>query len=150
MVVIAGSFGITALCAHTIAYNIIPLLAMIPLGTSIGLSVRMGNVIGKSVKRAQQIAILAMCFILVTGVLMSYVIWRYRYEIVGLFTLDQEVIDACERIWLKVCCYVVILYTFFINSAILRCKCREQPIFGSENSLLVHAQHSVCSGVWRR
>ena len=30
---VAGSFGTVAFCAHTIAYNIIPLAFMIPLGT---------------------------------------------------------------------------------------------------------------------
>jgi Na+-driven multidrug efflux pump len=34
MCFVAGSFGTVAFCAHSIAYNLIPLLFMIPLGTS--------------------------------------------------------------------------------------------------------------------
>ena len=49
--------GIVQFCAHTIAYNlIIPTLFMIPLGTSVGLTVRIGNVLAHDVERAKRIA----------------------------------------------------------------------------------------------
>jgi MATE family multidrug resistance protein len=53
---IAGSFGVVALCAHTIAYNLIPLLFMLPLGISIGLTVRIGTVIAYDAQRAKLMA----------------------------------------------------------------------------------------------
>ena len=53
MCFIAGSFGVVSLCVHTIAYNLVPLMFMIPLGILIGLTVRMGHFIVERLQHAK-------------------------------------------------------------------------------------------------
>jgi MATE family multidrug resistance protein len=117
---IVGSFGIVPLCVHTIAYNLVPLLFMIPLGISIGLTVRMGTVLATDVPRAKKMAAWCMGFTIIVGGIVSSVLYLSRVPIVLLFTNDPEVLQGCVDIWPKLCVYVFILYIFGINSAILR------------------------------
>lgn len=115
-----GSFGIVPLCVHTIAYNLVPLLFMIPLGISIGLTVRMGSVISTDVKKAKLMAAWCMGFTIVVAAVVSSLLYQFRIPIAKLFSDDPEVIQGCQEIWPKLCCYVFIIYIFGINSAILR------------------------------
>ena len=108
------------LCVHTIAYNLVPLLFMIPLGISIGLTVRMGNVIAYDVHRAKQMAAWCMLFTICVGAVVTLLLYQYRIQIAMLFTHDEEVIQGCKDIWPKLCYYIFILYIFGMNSAILR------------------------------
>ena len=118
--IIVGSFGVVPLCVHTIAYNLVPLLFMIPLGIMIGLTVRLGHLIAYNVKHAKQLAAWCMLFTTILGAIVAYFLHRFREEIVMLFTNDKEVIKGCEEIWDNLCIYIFILYIFGINSAILR------------------------------
>lgn len=117
---IVGSFGIVHLCVHTIAYNLVPLLFMIPLGISIGLTVRMGNVISTDVKRAKKMAAWCMGFTVFLGALVALFLFQFRLAIAQLFTDDPEVIQGCQDIWPKLCYYMFMLHIFGINSAIHR------------------------------
>ena len=42
---IAGSFGVVSLAVHSIPFNLMPLVFMVPLAIMIGLTVRMGHLI---------------------------------------------------------------------------------------------------------
>jgi MATE family multidrug resistance protein len=117
---IVGSFGIVPLCVHTIAYNLVPLLFMIPLGICIGLQVRMGTVLALDVPRAKKMAAWCMGFTTVLGAVVASVLYVMRVPIVLLFSKDEEVLQGCVDIWPKLCVYIFILYIFGINSAILR------------------------------
>ncbi|CAB9498857.1 toxin extrusion protein 1 [Seminavis robusta] len=117
---IVGSFGIVPLCVHTIAYNLVPLLFMIPLGISIGLTVRMGNAISTNVKKAKIMAAWCMAFTVVVGAVVAILLFHFRVAIARLFSDDPEVIQGCQDIWPKLCYYVFMLYIFGINSAIHR------------------------------
>jgi MATE family multidrug resistance protein len=117
---IVGSFGIVPLCVHTIAYNLVPLLFMIPLGICIGLQVRMGTVLALDVPRAKKMAAWCMGFTTVLGAVVSSVLYVMRVPIVLLFSKDEKVLQGCVDIWPKLCVYIFILYIFGINSAILR------------------------------
>lgn len=117
---IAGSFGLVALCAHTIAYNLIPLLFMIPLGISIGLTVRMGSVIAYDAERAKLMANWTMLFTATLGAAISFSLHFFQLPIIRLFTKDDDVILESQAIWPKLSYYVFILYIFGINGAILR------------------------------
>lgn len=43
----AGRLGTVSLAAHSIAYNVTPLCFMVPLGLSIGTSIRVGTLLGE-------------------------------------------------------------------------------------------------------
>jgi MATE family multidrug resistance protein len=120
MCFVAGSFGVEALCAHTIAYNIIPLLYMIPLGLSIGLTVRMGHTLTQDPNKTKQIAAWCMGLAIVLGVGVAGTVYHLQDSIIPLFTNDPIVMTKSRVIWPKVCIYIFILYIFGINGAILR------------------------------
>lgn len=117
---IVGSFGIVPLCVHTIAYNLVPLLFMIPLGICIGLQVRMGNVLAFDVLRAKKMAAWCMGFTTILAAVVASALYMMRVPIVLLFSKDPQVLQGCEDIWPKLCIYIFIIYIFGINSAILR------------------------------
>jgi MATE family multidrug resistance protein len=120
MCLIAGSFGVVQLCAHSIAYNIIPLGFMLPLGMSIGLSVRMGSVLVYDPSRAKKIAAWTMVLAAICGVFVGAILDVYQVQIIGLFTSQPEVFEQCSAIWSHVCYYIAVLYVLGINGAILR------------------------------
>lgn len=117
---IAGHLGVIPFCIHTIAYNLIPVMFMFPLGMSIGLSVRMGHVLAKDVHRAKVLATLCMGFTVIVACIAAIVLYHLRQPIVALFTSDEQVVNGCKEIWFKVCVYIVLLYVFGINSGIMR------------------------------
>lgn len=118
----AGVFGVVELCAHTIAYNIIPLCFMVPLGMSIGLTVRMGSVITNDVDRAKRIAAWTLAFIAFLGAVLGFCLHTFAEPIILLFTNDDAVLQMAKSIWGRVCYYIFVLYIFGINCAILRGK----------------------------
>lgn len=120
MCFVAGTFGVVQLCAHTIAYNIIPLSFMLPLGISIGLSVRMGAVIAHDPMRAKRMAAWTMVGTASVGASIALLLYVYRVAVIGLFTNQPEVFEECFVIWGRVCYYIAVLYVFGINGAILR------------------------------
>ena len=120
MCFIAGSFGVVSLCAHTIAYQLIPLMFMIPLGIGLGLAVRIGSVISMDPQRAKLMASWCLGFITTIAATVALGMFVLRFYIISLFTTDEEVILKCLAIWPKVCFYVTIIYIFGINSAIMR------------------------------
>lgn len=117
---IVGTFGIVPLCVHTIAYNLVPLLFMVPLGISIGLTVRMGNVLAHDVLRAQQMAIWCMALTIVVTTIICCSLYYLRRPIALLFSSDPAVLEGCEAIWHKVCIYVWFDLVFATQSGILR------------------------------
>lgn len=113
--------GVVPLCIHTIAYNLIPVFFMIPLGFSIGLSVRMGHLLAQdNVKRAKLIAKWCMGFVMLLAIMIALVVYHFQEQIVSLFTVDIEVIEGCRRIWSKTCIYITMNFCFGINGGILR------------------------------
>jgi MATE family multidrug resistance protein len=117
---IAGKFGLTSLCAHSIAYQILPLVFMIPLGISIGLSVRMGQLLPQDVHKTKLLAFYTMLFTCAISILVSAIMYRYQSWIFAFFTRDADVLDECRKIWGSLCIYVPFLYIFCINSGIMR------------------------------
>ena len=116
---IAGKFGLVDLCIHTVTYQLIPFIFMIPLGISIGLSVRMGILLPVDVSGAKRLAALTMISTTVVGILVSCFIYKYQLWIVSLFTLDEAILEGCEKIWMDLCFYNVQLWIFGISRGIL-------------------------------
>lgn len=121
MCFIAGSFGIVSLCAHTIAYNIVPLVFMLPLGILVGLTVRMGYLIAEYPSHAKQLAAWCMAFTtLVVGTIVVSCLYIFRMSIILSFTNDEHVVTAALHIWGHLCVYLWLLHIFGISQAILR------------------------------
>ena len=120
MCFIAGSFGVVALCVHTIAYNLVPLLFMIPLGILIGLTVRMGHIIAEHPQKAKLLATYVMAFTAAMGVAAAAALYAFRHWIIRWFTNDPAVVEGALAIWSNLCYYIVLLYIFGISQAILR------------------------------
>lgn len=120
MFFIAGSFGVVSLCVHTMAYNLVPLLFMIPLGILIGLTVRMGHVLVNHPQHAKLLAAYCMAFTTLMGIVVASVLYCLRHWTIRLFTNDPAVINGALNIWANLCYYILLLYVFGISQAILR------------------------------
>ena len=120
MCFVAGSLGVVPLCVHTIAYQIVPLLYMLPLGISIGMSVRIGQVIAEDVATAKMIAIWTLGLTAVLAILMAAIMYSFQRPIVAFFTSDDEVIRGCEQIWPHACILIIALSIFGTNAGIMR------------------------------
>ena len=116
-----SSFGIVSLCAHTIAYNIVPLVFMLPLGILIGLTVRMGHLISEYPSHAKRLA--AWCMLFTTlglGTTVVGIMYLFRLSIIASFTDDDEVVRVALALWPHLCAYLWLLHVFGISQAILR------------------------------
>ena len=88
----AGRFGVIPFSVHSIAYQILPLCYMIPLGFSIGLSVRMGALFSNSVQKVKYLVAIVLVFIFVLAATVASFIYFSRDFVISLFTEDEEVI----------------------------------------------------------
>jgi Na+-driven multidrug efflux pump len=93
---------------------------MLPLGVSVGLAVKMGHVIGKSPSRAKLMAGGCMVFTAGLGVLVSLLLHLFRFQVIGAFTNDEDVLEMALAIWPELCYYLFLIYIFAINVATLR------------------------------
>jgi MATE family multidrug resistance protein len=108
----AGTFGVIPLCVHTIAYQLIPLLFMVPLGISIGMSIRIGTVLAHDVEKAKTIAKYSVALTCVVAVCMSTLLYKLKRPIVLLFTSDAEVIKVSTVYFI-----LTTLSTFFLPNS---------------------------------
>jgi len=116
----AGKLGVIPLCAHTIAYQMVPLSFMIPLGISLGLTIRIGSTLPTSVHRAKKIAIWCTLFSVVLGVVVATLLYMYRLDIIYSFTNDELVIQECEKIWIYTCIHLCNLHVMAMLNGIVR------------------------------
>jgi Na+-driven multidrug efflux pump len=91
---IVGSFGVVPLAVHSIAYNVIPVVFMGAVGLATGLTVRIGNELSGNVARAKRIAKWCMGLAIVSGLIMSFLLYRFRVSVIGLFTNDDVVMQV--------------------------------------------------------
>jgi multidrug resistance protein, MATE family len=120
---IAGSYGILPLCAHSIAYNLIPLLYMVPLGFSIGLTVRMGRILPHHPQHAQRLAQVAMGIMVGMGGVTAWMLYVWRLHVFAMFTQDPHVIEYAQAIWKYLCVHCFVMHIFGINGGIMRGTC---------------------------
>ncbi len=116
---VAGNFGIVELCVHTVAYQLIPIFFMLPLGISIGLSVRIGILLPVNVDGAKKLAVATMILSIFVSVIISAIIYKNQTWIVSMFTSDENVFEGCQRIWLRLCVYLVIINIFGVSTGVL-------------------------------
>ena len=93
---------------------------MLPLGVSIGLTVRMGSVIGINPQKARRIATCCMAFTSLLGAIIAGMLHFFRYEITGFFTDNDKAIELALGIWPSLSYFVFLSYIMAISGAILR------------------------------
>ena len=93
---------------------------MLPLGISIGLIVRIGQLLVHDAKKAATLAKFVVLFTAVCGLVVSSSLYVLQNSIVTAFSHDQEVIEGSSHIWKQLCIYVFCLYCFGINQGIMR------------------------------
>lgn len=116
----AGKFGIVPLGVHTIAYQLIPLLFMLPFGISIGLSVRLGSILARDVPRAKKLVAGCLVCCTVLAAATACIVYFSCRAIVAIFTSDEEVVQGCLEIWSDVSKFIFLDALFATNSGVLR------------------------------
>ena len=116
-----GRFGVTPLATHTVAYNLIPLCFMVPLGIAIGVGVRIGHLMSLGDGRKARRMVLSTLFTSMTiSAIYSGLIYYLRGPIVRLFTDDKEVMDGCEEIWGMVSIFIFLDGLFAIQQGVMK------------------------------
>jgi Na+-driven multidrug efflux pump len=95
-------------------------LSEIYAGCSIGVTVRVGQVLGSDPDRAKLIATWSLALIFVVGGIVASILYVFEDLFVALFTRDPDVFYACHQIWFLVCIHIWIMFVFGLQSAILR------------------------------
>jgi Na+-driven multidrug efflux pump len=100
----AGQLGTKALAAHSVAYNYIPLVFMIPLGVSIGQSVRVATLLGQGeIETAKQVAKWSTVACLVGVFTIVFLMYMAKDALIRPFSTDVEVHQLTVDIWGYVC-----------------------------------------------
>jgi len=109
----AGTLGTSQLASHSIAYNYIPLAFMVPIGVSIGLTVRTATLLGegqvaaaKSVSKWGTLGALAFIATYTLG------IYAGRDPLIRLFTGDEETFTQTQEIWGAMCTFIIFDCTY--------------------------------------
>ena len=117
----AGEMGTQALAAHTVAYNLVPIMFMVPLGMSIGANVRVGTLLAAGFPgRARQVAVGTCGAYVVVGVVLCTIAYICGEQWAGLFTDDEGVLAQVRSIWPLVCFDVFIDSFFGVQSGVMR------------------------------
>ena len=117
---VAGRLGVIPLCVHSVTYQILPLVYMIPLGISIGFSVRIGQLLPVNVEKAKTLTVFTMLTVIMIALAVTSFLYYNEEWIVSLFTKDESVKEGCRLIWPHVCMYMLGSYIFCLNCGILR------------------------------
>eukprot|EP00037_Helgoeca_nana_P037781 m.17634 g.17634 ORF g.17634 m.17634 type:complete len:498 (-) comp9396_c0_seq1:1491-2984(-) len=97
---VAGRLGPVALAAHAVAYNVIPLAFMVPLGISIGTTTRQGNLLGEGKpEKAWMVAKYSLLCGSAVVITVSVVLQHSATYLVPLFSKDEEVVAMAYKIW---------------------------------------------------
>lgn len=118
---VAGKLGVLPLAVHSVAYQLVPLAFMLPLGISIGMTVRIGALLSKkNVSGAKRLVRLGTIFVACLAALVALIIYCFRDGIIRLFTNDEKVVQGCKTIWPYLCVFIFLDYGYCINYGILK------------------------------
>lgn len=93
IILFIAPLGTTVIGSHQIAVNVTSLSFMIPLSLAMALTVRVGFGFGESsISNIQTTLFTGFFWTIVIGVIMAFVIYFLRFEIVSIYTLDKEVL----------------------------------------------------------
>jgi len=109
----AGRLGTKALAAHSVAYNYIPLVFMMPIGVAIGQSVRVATLLGKGeVESAKQVAKWSTGVCLGVLFVIVFIMYCARDRLIRPFTTDAEVHELTKDIWGHMCIFIIFDSTY--------------------------------------
>jgi MATE family multidrug resistance protein len=100
-----GTLGKLPLAVHTVPTQVLSMAFMIPLGIGMALSIRLGQTLPRSVKRAKQLVAWTLGSTCVLVTMMSAGMYLLRFRIYHIFTNEQDVLDGCDLIWPKALIY---------------------------------------------
>jgi MATE family multidrug resistance protein len=103
--IMIGILGPLPLAVHTIPNQVIMVAFMVPLGIGIALSIRLGQVLPRSPKKAKQLVFYTYVGSFIVVSFISVWLYIYRDFIFHIFTNEQDVLDGCESIWPQVVFY---------------------------------------------
>jgi len=89
-------------------------------GLSIGTVVRIGQELPTNPQHARLIAKWSLILALITGIVVAVGVYFLQEFVVGLFTTDPAVLEACRRIWPYVAVHLVVEYLFCLQSYVMR------------------------------
>lgn len=93
IILFIAPLGTTVIGSHQIAVNVTSLSFMVPLSLAMALTVRVGFGFGESsISNIQTTLFTGFFWTIVIGVIMAFVIYFLRFEIVSIYTLDKEVL----------------------------------------------------------
>ena len=99
-----GRFGPLPLAVHGTAYSLLPLLYMVPLGLTIGLSIGVGQKLGAgAVREAKRLVAMTLTVGLIIISALSLCTYLGRALILRCYTADADVIAGAELIWPWLC-----------------------------------------------
>jgi MATE family multidrug resistance protein len=111
--------GVEELSIHTIPTQVVMCTFMLPLGTGIALSIRMGTTLQQSVSRTKELAL--GCWLISAVVFGGVAILCHteRHRIYRLFTLEAAIVQGADEIWWDVSIYLFHVCMFGINMGII-------------------------------
>ena len=115
-----GRFGEVPLAVHGVAYSLLPLLFMVPLGLSIGLSNGVGQKLGAGlVDECKRLAATTLAMGFGTIALTALVVYAARRAIFALYTSDARVLEGADAIWPWLCLDLLVDNTFAMLQVIV-------------------------------
>ena len=152
-----GWFGSLALAVHGTAYSLLPLLYMVPMGLTIGLTNGVGQKLGAgAVGDAKRLAALTMSLGLGVIGALSLVTYLCRFAVFGMYTSDEDVAEGADAIWPWLCLDLMFDNSFAMLSGLNRglglqrrsALCIVLCLWPLGVPLIVFGAHSV-GDVWR-
>lgn len=108
IILFIAPLGTTVIGSHQIAVNVTSLSFMVPLSLAMALTVRVGFGFGESsISNIQTTLFTGFFWTIVIGIIMAFVIYFLRFEIVSLYTLDKEVLYIATTLLIFAAIYQV-------------------------------------------
>jgi len=108
---LAGTLGVVSLATHSICDSAMSVLFMFPYGASTAVNVKIGNLLGEGrPEKAVKIGIISNIGACFMGLICAIISFILRDHIVGIFSEDEKVFEAAERIWIG-----FVIFLFFDN-----------------------------------
>ena len=116
-----GVFGATSLAIHGVAYSVVPLTFMVPLGLAMAIANGVGNAIGAGEhQHARRLASLGVLAGLVLSLCYASLVYLLGERIARSFSSDDIVIAGALQIWPIVSALLVFDALFAVGGGILR------------------------------
>jgi MATE family multidrug resistance protein len=117
----AGQFGTASLAAYAIAYSLVPLCFMVPMGLATGITVRVGQLMAEGkVRLAQAVVRHAMAVAMAVVSAVGLAVSLLRTSIVAVFTRDAQVEALSAQVWPLVCSFIVLDGLLGMQTGIIR------------------------------